>query len=183
MNVALRLSRGELFFGEGIEALTQALFQRMWINRFTGFHTRDIGLYLGLDVETTRYFSGSQEMTERGFRLCARLLFVILAILELLGVKMTAEQLDAKTVRDGKRYLNCGVQVYMLHGWPFRRGCWMFRQSQMRVWFADHDGVLGWDEAIEKPMKRSNWIYRRTISPAGEEQFILETDNPKASKS
>jgi hypothetical protein len=159
-------------FEPGVEASLQALFRRMWINRFKGFHARDIGLYLGLDVPTTRYVSAGRKMTERGFRMRARLLFTILAVLEPLRITMTAEQLDAETARDGERYLNRGVQVYMLHGWPFRGRCWMFRQSRMRVWFADHEGVWGWDEGIEDPLKRSEWIYRRVVSPEGEEQFV-----------
>jgi hypothetical protein len=172
VDAALRLSEGELSFEEGIEPSVQALFRRMWINRFEGFHARDIGLYLGLDFPTTRYASAGREMTEAGFRMRARLLFAILAVLEPLGVTMTAEQLDAETTRDGERYLNRGVQVYMLHGWPFRGRFWMFRQSRMRVWFAEHEGVWGWDEGIEAPLKRREWTYRRVIGSAGDERFV-----------
>jgi hypothetical protein len=168
----LRLSRGELSFEEGIEPSLQALFRRMWVDRFEGFHTRDVGLYLGLDVQTTRYDSAGRGMSERGFRMRARFLFAVLAVLEPLGVTMTAEQLDAETARDGDRYLNRGVQVYMLHGWPFRGRFWMFRQSRMRVWFADHDGVWGWDEGVEDPLGRRDWSYRRVIDAAGEERFV-----------
>jgi hypothetical protein len=171
---ALRLSRGELSFADGIDASLQALFSRMWIRRFKGFHTRDMGLYLGMDFPTTRYVSAGREMTERGFRMRARLLFLILAVLEPFRVTMTAEQLDAETTRDGDRYLNRGVQVYMLHGWLFRGGCWMFRQSRMRVWFADRGGAWGWDEAIEDPLRRPEWEYRRVVGPAGEEQFVRD---------
>jgi hypothetical protein len=161
-----------LSFADGIDPSLQALFSHMWVNRFKGFHTRDIGLYLGLDVPTTRYVSAGKQMSERGFRMRARFLFALLAVLEPLGVTMTAEQLDAETARDGERYLNRGVQVYMLHGWPFRGRFWMFRQSRMRVWFANHDGVWGWDEGVEDPLRRRDWIYRRVIDPAGEEQFV-----------
>jgi hypothetical protein len=172
MNVALRLSEGELSFEDGIEPTLRRLFRRMWINRFKGFHSRDIGLYLGLDVQTTRYVSAGRKMSERGFHLRARVLFAILALMEPIGVRMRAEQLDALTTRDQDRYLNRGIQVYMLQGWPFRGRCWMFRQSRMRVWFALHEGVWGWDEAIEAPMKRRDWTYRRVIGPAGAEQFV-----------
>jgi hypothetical protein len=146
----------------------------MWRVRFEGFHTRDIRRYLGLDRPTTRYDSAGRKMTARGFRMRARLLFLILAVLERVGVRMTAEQLDAQMTRDGDRYLDRGVQVYMLHGWPFPGGSWMFRQSLMRVWFAERDGVWVWDEGVETPLKRSEWIYRRVSGSAGEEQFVAE---------
>ena len=170
----LRLSEGELSFDAAIDPSLQRQFRGLWINRFKGFHTRDIGLYLGRDFPTTRYVSSGREMSERGFRLRARVLFAILAVLERLGVRMRGEQLDAHMTRDGDRFLDRGVQVYMLCGWPFPGRCWMFRQSRMRVWFAERDGVRGWDEAIEEPLKRRDWIYRRVIGPAGQEAFVRE---------
>ena len=183
MNVAPRLSEGELSFEQGIDPTLEALFRRMWINRFKGFHTRDIGVYLGLDVQTTHYVWAGRGITERGFRFRARLLFMILAVLRRIGVRMTAEQLDAVTTRDRDRYLTRGVQVYMLHGWPFRRGCWLFRQSRMCVWFAEHDGVWGWDEGIEVRLKRREWEYRRVLGSAGDEQFVSEPASPERRRS
>ena len=166
-----RLSRGDLSF-LGIDPELQALLRRMWANRFAGFHTRDIGRYLGLDRPWTRYQSGGRTMTARGFRRRARLLFVLLAVAQRVGVRMTAEQLDAEMTRDGERLLDTGVQLYMLHGWPFPNRFWMFRQSRMRVWFAEADGVWVWAEAIETPLERRDWVYSRVIGPDGEEQFI-----------
>jgi hypothetical protein len=173
---AARLSRGELSFDAEIDPGLQALLRRMWANRFAGFHARDIARYLGLDRPWTRYQSAGRKMTARGFRRRARLLFVLLAVAQRVGVRMTAEQLDAEMTRDGERLLDSGVQLYMLHGWPFRGRCWMFRQSRMRVWFAEDDGVWVWDEAIETPLERREWIYSRVIGPGGEEQFVARRD-------
>lgn len=176
MTPAARLSEGELSFEDAIDGSLQALFRRMWSNRFAGFHGRDVGRYLGLDRPTTRYASAGRKMTARGFRIRARLLFAILAVLERVGVRMTAEQLDAELARDRDRLLTRGVQVYMLHGWPFPGRFWMFRQSRMRVWFAERDGVWVWDEAIETPLERREWTYSRVIGPGGEEQFVATSD-------
>lgn len=168
MNAARRITRGELAFDDGVDPPLRETFRAMWIHRFAHFHARDLDEYLWRDVDATRYVSGGKEMTARGFRRRARLLFVLLALLEPLGVTMQAEQLDARITPDDGRYLTHGMQLYMLHGWPFRGGIWLFRQSRMRVWFAAADGTWVWDEAIERPLPKSQWLYRRITGPDGE---------------